>query len=614
MTAVPAPDPTPARAPDLPSVAVVVVNFNGRSHLRDCFDSLARLDYPAHLVEVVCVDNASSDGSVEYITSEFPSVKLVRSPRNLGFAGGSNLGARKAGSELVAFLNNDMKVDPGWLRELVATIDVDAGVVCAAGRILNWEGDQLDFVRGAINFHGNASQTGSGFPSEWFPDDPEDLIFACGGSMLTVRSLFIEIGGFDEDFFAYFEDVDFGWRLWVMGYRVTTAPASIVYHRGHATAGALTSANREHLMEQNALAMLVKNVGDQHLGTLLSSSLMLLIRRSSIAAGIKPEHFSPGAPDSKGTAEVDHRALAILSAANDVIGQLDKLLEKRAFIQDRRRRSDAEVFARFARPFKPQGRIDAYLMSQASIVNWLGISDLFPEREAGMVMVIGETSRRFEELWGKRASPVCRALSACWEVTLAGPPLLTHDRVRTVDCSDGEERLNRLLDSHEVLILHAGYLESNPAPPGHVVIVDLAGVDLNVDQVWLRRLAEAGDAFLVPDRAASRQWRELVRGWGGTTPEVVVEVPVDAEPQDMHDLVNLCRHPYPLWAARGRRRLARYTEEVEVLLSDRDKQIVDLQVNRGFPLRALVARFLPAFAKRGIRRVLGVLDDRGLNK
>lgn len=119
---------------------------------------------------------------------------------------------------------------------------------------------------------------------------------------------------------------------------------------------------------------------------------------------------------------------------------------------------------------------------------------------------------------------------------------------------------------------------------------------------------------MVSGREAAREWRDLVRSWGGTTPDVVVEVPLDAGPQDMHELVDLCRRPYPLWAARGRRRLARYTEEVEVLLSDRDKQIVDLQVNRSFPLRALAARILPAFAKRGIRRVIGVLDERGLKR
>ena len=136
-----------------PKVSVVIVNLNGKQHLPMCFKSLSRLDYPQDKLEVIVVDNGSTDGSVELIRNRYKRVKLIRNTTNEGFAKPSNDGARAAQGDFVAFLNNDMKVRPDWLKELVCSLARNQAQ-CAGSVILNWNGEQSDFVGGGINFSG----------------------------------------------------------------------------------------------------------------------------------------------------------------------------------------------------------------------------------------------------------------------------------------------------------------------------------------------------------------------------------------------------------------------------------------------------------------------------
>ena len=124
----------------LPTIAVIIPNWNGRAHLGPCLDSLAGLSYPADRWQAILVDNGSTDGSLDLVRLRYPNVATVGSRTNLGFAGGINLGARTARTELVAFLNNDCRVHPDWLSELVRPLRRDDGVVCTASKILTEEG------------------------------------------------------------------------------------------------------------------------------------------------------------------------------------------------------------------------------------------------------------------------------------------------------------------------------------------------------------------------------------------------------------------------------------------------------------------------------------------
>ncbi|MBU4076011.1 MAG: glycosyltransferase family 2 protein [Euryarchaeota archaeon] len=117
-----------------PLVSVIIVNYNGKQYLKNCLSSLSAQSYPA--IEVIFVDNASSDGSVEYVRKEFPSVRIIESKKNLGFAKGNNLGIREARGELIATLNNDTEVSSRWLEELVSAMNSDKKVGMCASKML----------------------------------------------------------------------------------------------------------------------------------------------------------------------------------------------------------------------------------------------------------------------------------------------------------------------------------------------------------------------------------------------------------------------------------------------------------------------------------------------
>src|SRR5215210_5892087 len=152
--------------PKSPPVSVVVLNYNGLKHLDTCFRALLELDYPADRLELILTDNGSSDGSIAFMRKHFPQVRVVETGGNLGFAAGNDFGAEQATGEYVAFLNNDTRVEPDWLSELVNTLveGQEQGVICASSLMLDWTGKKIDFQAGALNFHGFGFQPSYGLP------------------------------------------------------------------------------------------------------------------------------------------------------------------------------------------------------------------------------------------------------------------------------------------------------------------------------------------------------------------------------------------------------------------------------------------------------------------
>ena len=236
--------------PHDPLVSIFVLNYNGREHLETCLPSLTAQVYPKDRVRIEVIDNGSIDGSVDFVKARFPDVIIHRFDRNYGFAEPYDLIARKSESDLLAFLNNDTRVEPAWLAELVSAAERHRAD-CVGSRMLDWEGRRIDFVGGLVTFIGHAWQRDAGGDAaSAAPERP--LLFACGGSMLISRAAYVDSGGFDKDFFAYFEDVDLGWRLSVLGYKTVLAPKAVTYHRLHGTAGKIAFAQRLRLYERNA--------------------------------------------------------------------------------------------------------------------------------------------------------------------------------------------------------------------------------------------------------------------------------------------------------------------------------------------------------------------------
>jgi GT2 family glycosyltransferase len=243
-------------------VAVAILSWNGRKHLETCLAALRLQDDPGVPWEVLVLDNGSTDGTAEWVRAHHPEVRLIASPVNLGFCAGNNRLVAAATGEAVAFLNNDTRPEPGWLAALVAALAAaPADVAAVSGKIVDWAGERLDFGRGVMTFDGHAFQLDFRKPlgRATVPALGDELPFACGGNMLVRRRSFLAAGGFDEDYFAYLEDVDLGWRLWAGGERITFVPEAVVHHRSSATSDLLGLFNRGFLFERNAFLTAYKN-------------------------------------------------------------------------------------------------------------------------------------------------------------------------------------------------------------------------------------------------------------------------------------------------------------------------------------------------------------------
>lgn len=463
----------------LATVSILLVNFNGREHLGPCLESIAALDYPADLVETILVDNASSDGSLDLLASTYPWVKVLAQDCNLGFAPAVNLAAASGSGDVIALINNDMRVEPGWLRALVALHDPAAGFVCVAGTILDWEGEHLDFGGATINFHGFGHQPGFGTPiADAHIEDGVTLAFACGGSMIVSRDVFVALGGFDPEFFAYFEDVDFGWRLQVCGYRTRLAAGARSFHRHHGTSARFRIHERILLLERNALRVLIKNVSDENLAAVLAAALLLAAERARHDARSNRALFDMGAAADE--LETVHRlGNSRMHAIADVVADLPDLMLLRADIQRRRQVSDSAVFATFGEPFEALGN-DApeYVAAMGNVARLLGIGALFIDAPVSRVVVVAAGDVIAERMAGTaiRAWELACALSQHARVTVASPRTVTraHPGVEIVEFTDADV-LRATVDAADVVVVFGFDLQRYPflAHTRALVVVDL---------------------------------------------------------------------------------------------------------------------------------------------
>ena len=238
---------------------MLVLNFNGLKHLDECFRTLEQLNYPNF--EIVLVDNASTDGSVEYVQKNFPWVKLVVHQENLGFCEGYNQSIEYADGEYLAFLNNDTAIDANWLSELITAADEQQADICGS-KILFYDEPQLTNHIGAkITPIGSGYDLGFGQKDSQSDQEPVIVAAACGAAMLIKKETFLKLGGFDPDYFAYFEDLDLCWRAWLYGYRVILVPKSVIYHKfGGSWGSSRRSEARTFHGQKNRLANIIKNL------------------------------------------------------------------------------------------------------------------------------------------------------------------------------------------------------------------------------------------------------------------------------------------------------------------------------------------------------------------
>ena len=523
----------------IPMVSLLLVNFNGKDHLGPCLDSIAELDWPADFLEVLCVDNDSHDGSRDLLALRYPWVKVLPQESNLGFSPAVNLAAEEATGDVVALLNNDMKVDRGWLRALVSHYDPSNGIVCVAGTIVNWEGTRLDFGDAGINFYGFGSQ-----PSHDVPIDDARIVdgailpFACGGSMLVQREVFLHLGGFDAAFFAYFEDVDFGWRLQVCGYRTRLAANARSFHRHHGTSSQFRVHERMVLFERNALRTIIKNADADNLPKLLASALMLVSVRAAHDARSSRAEFDVGV----GADEMEnvHRlGNSRMHAVNDVVQDLPELMLLRRSIQELRQVPDSVIFTTFGDPFVPLGNDSpGFVESMGDVARLFNIGELFSQNPVSHFVVLSSSDVIGERMAGTaiRSWELACAVGQHVRVTLASPTPVgrTHPAVDVCEFASSDE-LQALVDSADAVLVFGFDLKRYEFLAGTraLVIVDLydpwvfgsleqydsmersaAEQQKDHEIATLNELADIGDFFLCASERQRDFWSGMLASRG----------------------------------------------------------------------------------------------------
>ncbi len=232
---------------DNPLVSVIIVNYNGKRHLEKCLESLMNVDYEK--CEVILVDNNSTDNSVEFVKNVYPSVIIIKLDNNYGFAEPNNIGAKNAKGELLLFLNNDTVVNPNFIREMVKVLNQDSEIAICQSLLLKPNGE-VESSGDFIDILGRA------YMSKEKETKVKEILSARGASMMVRKKMFWELGGFDKNFFASFEDIDLSWRAWIWGYKIVLVPNSIVYHTGGQTVQLLTPEIKFHGVKNNLVLCL----------------------------------------------------------------------------------------------------------------------------------------------------------------------------------------------------------------------------------------------------------------------------------------------------------------------------------------------------------------------
>lgn len=219
-----------------PLASVVIPNWNGASHLPVCLDSLRIQTYPS--IEVVLVDNASTDGSQALVEERYPEVRLLALDHNLGLTGGNNAGFHAARGEILVSLNNDTEASPHFVEALVTALQEhpEAGIV-ASKMLLFDRRDTIHSAGDGYGVDGIPFNRGVWQRDEGQFDRPGWIFGGCGGAVAYRRAMLDQVGLFDESFFMYCEDVDLNWRAQLAGWRCWYTPEAVVYHKLSATGG-----------------------------------------------------------------------------------------------------------------------------------------------------------------------------------------------------------------------------------------------------------------------------------------------------------------------------------------------------------------------------------------
>ncbi|WP_345358568.1 glycosyltransferase [Saccharopolyspora cebuensis] len=533
-------------AEQLPLVSVIVVNHRGADDTITCVRAVRdELDYPAELLEVICLDNASGDGSADRIRTAAPDVRVIESATNTGFAGGCNTAAEQATGQVLAFLNNDARPDRAWVRAAVAVLRGEPTVGAVASKVLDWDGQRIDFVDGGLTWFGMGYKRHAGELDDGSHDAARDVLFGTGSALFVRAELFTALGGFDDRYFMFYEDVDLGWRLNLRGWRVRYEPRSLTYHRHHASMAEVGDAREHYLLERNALATLYKNVSDETLAKALPAAMALAVRRATARGEVDPTQLEitrrPDGPDDASPVPVDRSALAGMLAIDQFVELLPSLKRSREQEQRDRVRSDTDLIPLMRKAMEPAYPLPRYLAAHDALVEAFELDEVFG-RPRRIAVITGDAVT--ERMAGPaiRAWHMAEVLAAEHEVRLVS----VNSRVDAPDAAfpvvaSTQRELPGHVEWADVVILQGHVLEMVPAlkkldsttvvvcdvyDPMHLELLeqgrdtdderraaDLAGVT-KVLNTQLRR----GDFFLCASERQRHFWLGHLASLGRLTP------------------------------------------------------------------------------------------------
>jgi len=277
--------------------SVIIVTWNGLEHLKTFLPSVCATEYPDF--EIILADNASSDGSVEWVQEHFPDVIISTFDDNYGYCGGNNRAVASAGKEILLFLNNDVQVTPNWLNAINHSFTQDKAVGAVQPKLLSYkEPEFFEYAGAAGGFidmygypfcRGRILETVEKDVNQY--DEATEIFWASGAAIAIKKDIFKELVGFDEDFEFHMEEIDLCWRAKRLGYKVMYTPSSTVYHLGGGSL-AMGSPRKVYYNFRNNLFMLWKNYSTFELITRFPIRLFLdvIAAYKSLLSG-KPRDF-----------------------------------------------------------------------------------------------------------------------------------------------------------------------------------------------------------------------------------------------------------------------------------------------------------------------------------
>ncbi len=259
--------------PANPLVSFVIVSWNGRHHLEECLPSIQQQTF--NNFEILVVDNGSKDDSVAFVKENFPAVNLIQLEKNEGFAGPNNIAFQAARGKWIATVNNDMILDKNWLENLLKGIENHPHCFSAQGTILRSDDKtKVDSCGLGIRPCGAARNLYHNRSVESISNQVRQIFAASAGAAIFNKELLMSNGAFDKTYFAYYEDLDTGWKARINGSESFWVPNSVAYHKVHGTSTKLPSDALWFLSERNRLRTFIKNIPFQ---TLLKKSVSVTL-------------------------------------------------------------------------------------------------------------------------------------------------------------------------------------------------------------------------------------------------------------------------------------------------------------------------------------------------